>query len=390
MARKDIIVNAVNNNFRTGTQQPPVVQAPDTGYLYQFISINDNSLYYCVSQDKGISWSGLTLVSNDPNVLLAIYPDWETPGDTGKKIHIAFVGSTADNVIYMNLDTFTDTLSSPVTVVDLTSTGTNPFITISKMRGGNLIIVFNIDGGTETGAYKSTDGGGTWGVISNPNEGAADSYLLFPGFAADNQDAILIFWDNSASEISRKTYSDSGDAWSETSISTGMTFIASTTCVPQFSALVDETNSRIILIAWTNRNTVNADLLTWWVTDSSITAKTDVVTNSGGGQQTCSLQYVNGTGNLYAFYGGKSDGSETTGLHHIYYKVSADLGVTWGSETVLSQFQRGFDVLFAPRQLADFFSTTFRNSGTSLQLYTSVDISSGGGNANVLYGSVIH
>lgn len=391
MTQADIMIQSnVSNNMRAGCQQSPVHRKAN-GTLYTFLIDGGNiDLQYTRSNDGGLSWSDLSAVFAGTAAIYATWADWQTPGDTGTKIHIAYMETDNDDVSYCNLDVATESLSTPVVVAALVSgTGNNAstMISITKARGGNLLIGFDIDGGTETGFYRSTDGGVNWTSRANLNEAASsDYYLLAPGFnVSDSQDIMAIFWDRSASEISRKIYDDSADSWAESSISGSMTAIASTTCVPHFALTVDATNSRLVLIAWSNRDTANADLKTWWITEAAITAKTDVVTDSTDDQQMCSIGLATDTGYLYAVYGGKSDGSETAGTSiGIYYKVSTDNGATWGSETVLSANNRNYDCLYTTPIFTGTFVAVFRCTSTSNALFISYTIPT----ANLLAGKL--
>ena len=104
---------------------------------------------------------------------------------------------------------------------------------------------------------------------------------------------------------------------------------------------MDIDNSQNLLIAWSAIDTLNADLLAWKITESAITALGDVVTNSTDGQGLAALAIDTRNGDLYAFYGGKTDGSETwlTSIH-VYMKVSTDDGATWGAEILLTKYTR--------------------------------------------------
>jgi hypothetical protein len=176
-----------------------------------------------------------------------------------------------------------------------------------------------------------------------------DRWTLAPGFAADNQDMIAIYWDRSASELSRKLYDDSANTWSETSIATSITYPAPTVGYPHHALTVDLTNSLIILISWTNVDTLNADLLCWTVTEGAITAKTDVVTNSTDDQAYAAIS-IAPDGVWRAYYCGKTDGSETyTTSLRVYTKVSKDAGSTWGPETALSDLSERRMLFTTPR-----------------------------------------
>lgn len=347
--RADIMVaSSLAANFRNGTQAAYKVHTATAVYVFQISSL-DNGLHWSKSTDGEITWSDPVIVSVTGAVQgFAVWYDKWTPGNTGTIIHLAYFESTTDDVFYKQLDTNGDTLGSEITVFAGASTGTvtNTCIAITRAIGGNIYVAFDIDGGTEKGFYRSTDGGGSFASRTESMEGA-DYFLLAPGFAADTQDIICIFWDRSASEISRKLYDDSGNSWAETSIATSMTAIASTTCTPHFSITVDDPNNKILLVAWTNRDTANADLRFWSIDETTITEGTNVVENGTDDQTMCALAYESVSGDLYAFYGGKSDGSETVGTAiNIYYKISTDDGTTWGSETKITQTARNFDILF--------------------------------------------
>lgn len=347
--RADILIaSGTSGNFRSGSQAAYKVKTTDAIYVF-YISGTDVNLHWVKSTDNEITWSDPAIVSSTGQMQgVAVWYDKWTPGNTGTIIHLAYFESTTDDVFYKQLDTNGDTLGSEITVFAGASTGTvnNTCIALTRAIGGNIYVAFDIDGGTEKGFYRSTDGGGSFASRTESMEGA-DYFLLAPGFAADTQDIICIFWDRSASEISRKLYDDSGNSWAETSIATSMTAISSATASPQFSITVDDPNNKILLAAWTNRDTALADLRFWSIDESTITEGTNVVANGTDDQQLCALAYESVSGDLYCFYGGKSDGSETVGTAiNIYYKISTDDGTTWGNETAITQSARNFDMLF--------------------------------------------
>jgi hypothetical protein len=208
--------------------------------------------------------------------------------------------------------------------------------------GGNVYCKTNIDGGTEGGFYRLPNANvpsGAWDAARTVDEtlASADQIILVPDLtAADNQDIMAIFWDASATEISRKLYDDSGNSWSETSIATSMTPLAIATAFANFNVAVDLTNSQIVLVAWSGTDVANADLRCWTVDNTTITEVTNVVLNSTDDQGLCAISINTTTGDWYVYYGGTSDGARTwTSTNTIAYKVSSDGGTTWGSEQVL-------------------------------------------------------
>jgi hypothetical protein len=291
-------------------------------------------VFWRKSTDNGATWMPGGSITSLSTVACCLWYDQWTPGDTGTKIHIFHIETDLDDVRYNSLDTASDTLASVVTVAALTSATTAAYLSCCKARGGNLYVAFDIDGGTETGFYRSTDNGASFGTRSNSiNEATADLYQLVPGNYADSQDIDAVFWDTSADELSLKTHDDSANSWAEASISTGMADVAKTVAGPQFSSMVRHSDGHLIVLAWNSLDVSTADLKVWDINGSgSITAKTDVITNVDDVQ--CAFLFIDqATDDLYAFYLGKSDGSETVGTSvGAYGKRSTDGGATWGAE----------------------------------------------------------
>jgi len=336
------IANAgTSNAMSAGAGTKYVVQTPD-GTIYVVYRADSYQTGFVKSVDGGISWSDYTALNTGTNdVWLSVWYDrWS--GIAAGLIHVAYCTTGDDNIFYRTIDTEnSDTLSTETIVFDGLTTAAEGQLTICRARGGNVYIRGCIDAGVEGGFFRLPNANvpsGAWDAPRTINEALAtqDQAILMPGFAADDQDMILIFWDASANEISRQLYDDSANAWSETSISTGM--VETNAGWPHFAATPDLTNSQIILTAWNGVDTANADLKCWTITESAITAKTDVVANGTDDQGLCGIALCTDTGHWWVFYGGRSDGSNTwpTSME-ICLKVSADAGSTWGAEQVISQ-----------------------------------------------------
>jgi hypothetical protein len=322
----------------TGMPSDNIVETAN-GDWYMFLHIGGNDPGMLKSTDDGTTWS-VTDFDNDTVVAIAVWYDRWTDG-AGDLIHVVWSGTSSDDVEYFNIDTASaDAKSTPVIVfTGASAVGDEGHLSITKARGGNLYCSFMLDNGAESGFYRSTDAGANWTARTDINEGASDdSVNLQPGFAADTQDIMAIYWDASADEISRKVYDDSGDSWAETSIATSMadSHASRVLGLPDISAVCDYANSKIIFCAWSNTDIVNADLRCWTVDESTITeTSTNIVLNSGGQQGSCALTLNTTNGNWYAFYCGAEAGSEnyaSNGTSKLYYKVSTDSGATWSSE----------------------------------------------------------
>lgn len=319
-----------------------IVQTP-SGAWYCVYCDNVSDVAYRKSTDNGLTWAAPVTVFAGTVTSIAVHYDRWSDIAAGL-IHIAYQESDTGDTLYRTIDTEnSDALSTQTTIFAGTDTASGGRLSITRSRGGNVVCDTCIDGGVEGGTFKLLNANvpnGAWeAALASPEALATqDQIILVPGFAADNNDIMAIFWDASANQISRYIYDDSANTWAE-SIFTG-NFIdqVAATAFPHFSAAVDLTNSQIILLAWRdNIDTANADLTCWTVTESAITAKTDVVTNSTDDQGLAALCIDTINGVWWAFYAGKSDGSETFSTAvKIYYKASKDGGVTWGAETQLT------------------------------------------------------
>lgn len=393
MARVDTLAAYVNQALQKASQSGCIVKTSSEWYLF-FIA-NENTLYWSASYNDGFSWSAPVLIKSLTNGAFAIWYERWTPGNTGDLVHLAYFEGTNDDVYYRSFDTASENLGTEVVIFAGATTGAlaTTCISITCAIGGNLYCAFDIDGGTETGFYRSTDAGASWAARTDVNEATSDYYRLVPGFAADTQDIMAIYWDRSADEISRKIYDDSANSWAESSIAGSMVDISNATCSPQFDVAVDDANNKILLVAWSNRDTANADLRFWTIDESSITEGTNVVLNSGDDQQMCSIGLATDTTTIYVFYGGKSDGSETAGgVLNIYYKTSTDAGATWGSETLLSSTGFIFEYLFAPMIFTGTPGAVYvynAPAGIDIMVFSAEFPAGGGGVATPMFGGGI-
>ena len=302
----------------------------DTGYAF-YVDTSNNDLKYVKTTDAGLTWgSEITVSAVTLTVKFDIWADWWTNGDTGTKIHIALINRGSGNdLLYHTLDVSTDTVS---TVQDIdagyTTQNVNPKtykISITKGRGGKVHVAGH-DGGTTTNPFHYQLSGGTWTSKADCVEDV-DDLLLFPAGLADSNDIWCVYWDDSASELSLKTWDDSAGNWtsiSEASISTGMVWGGQQT--PQMAGSVRHSDDHLILIAFDGFDSGSDDLKCWDITDAStITAKTSVITAASeiGYPALCINQQND---NLYAGY---ATGSNIVALTGVKYKASTNGATSW-------------------------------------------------------------
>jgi hypothetical protein len=334
------------------------------------------------SSDNGLTWGAPTIVFAGTVTALSVWYDRWSNISAGL-IHCAYQESATDDTLYRTINTeSSDALSTQTTIFAGASTATGGWCSITRARGGNVYCYTVIDAGAEGGFFRLPNANvpnGAWDAArANPEALATtDQAILVPGFAADNQDIMCMFWDASANEISRYIHDDSANSWAETSIATSMTDQAATTAFPHFAAAVDIANSRVLLVAWSAVDTANADLRCWYITESAITEVTNVVLNSADDQGLCGIGIDTDTGYWYVAYGGKSDGSETflTSIN-LYYKVSKDQGTTWGPETQLTAQAADITwLVVCPRFTSGPFLVAFHKDIALDELYVNIEIS---------------
>jgi hypothetical protein len=337
MRRADIFIDRVNSPHWNGACTGNIIM-DNSGNLWCPYVQSGLVLMLRKSTNGGLTWERVITISTPTTITnwACWYDRWS--GINGDLIHFAYANSADDDINYRNYNVSTNALSTQTVVFAGASTASGGALSITRARGGNLVVAGSIDAGAEDGAWRSTDTGATWGAIADPSEAATqDQYLLAPGWNADTQDVMLFFWDASANEISVKRYDNSANTWGETSIATSMADTVATTAYPNYNVTVDLTNSRNVLVAWSAVDLANADLRCWTVTDTTITEVTNVVLNSVLEQGLCAIGIDSSTEYWYVFYGGASDGSETFFSNlNVYYKVSTDGGTTWGPETKIS------------------------------------------------------
>jgi hypothetical protein len=365
------------------------------GVLYLIYVDRNIDVMFTKSSDNGITWANPTNVFTGAVQALSVWYDrWS--GIAADLIHCAYTETTGHDILYRSIDAgSSDTLGTQTTVFAGNSALGGGALTIVRGRDSRLMVAGSIDAGSEDGAWSSTDAGATWGdTVADPSEGATqDQYMLLPGWNSDTADVMLIFWDASANELSVKRYDDSGDAWGETAIA-ALTDSTAPNGFPNMSAFVDLTNSRNVVAAWSATDAANADLRCWIIDDTTITeTATNIVLNSTDDQGLCAIGIDTDTSTWYAFYAGKSDGSETwlTAVT-INYKTSTDAGATWSAETPLTTTARATFWLACTPRFATTWAAAFYNDIADDNILVSALLPSGGGGlaANVFGGSVIH
>ncbi|MBA7549798.1 hypothetical protein ES705_42295 [subsurface metagenome] len=315
--------------------------SPTVGYVIYADYYYD--LLYRKTADGGASWAAAVPIAAAGSCYTLSYDcwaDWQTAGDAGTKIHIVYVSHDTNEVRYVYLDTSDDSVGGDDLIETCQGTGIfditvgllYAMVSITKTRGGNLAVALKYWDNTDVkfNSFYTSPDADTWTSKTSPyaGEGYADYCLLFPGNEADNQDVWGVFWDTDADEISLKTYDDSGNSWSEQSISLNM--IKST--VLQMDGAIRFSDGHLIFAAWSIYDNALADLMVWDINGAaSITAKTNVLTDSA--ESFLTSVFINqDNDDIYVAY---ARGTTAADLVAVFYKKSDDGGATWSGETAM-------------------------------------------------------
>lgn len=315
--------------------------------IYQFYKDSGGALVYSKSTDGGATWGAAVEVASNATYgpfMPSIWYDKWTSGDTGTKIHIAFGDTVNSRIYYINLDTASDTLSTPVIAEDIAGLGSDDSnaTKIVKDRGGYLYIAWAVwTGAAFAGSFlRSIDSGANWTARATVWEGDdndAPSLQLFPANLADSHDIWAVYGDQSASEISLKTYDDSANSWSETSVTTAVSNLGFGD-VRQTAGAIRHSDGHLILAICSFVDNVAGDLLIFDINGAgSITQKTNIITDKDD-WATVAVYINQNTDDIYVGWIGNPDGSETwTATVTIWRSVSTDDGVTWATPVQYSQ-----------------------------------------------------
>lgn len=334
----DVLIDSASNAITARAPRTLVFTTADIGY--QFFVNSGSDLVYRKTTDGGASWGAQVTVDAGTKIGFDVWYDQWTPGDTtGSLIHIAHFGSASDDLVYLNLDTSSDSLSTPVVAFAGATAvaGIGTHCSITKAVGGNLYISYQIDAGAETGARQSTTGGASWAAIATPFLGSptGDWTQLFPAAnTGDTNDVLALYFDTSANSLLLRWHDDSADTW--TSSSSIVTIAENTTDMAgqyPFGASIRHSDGKLICSAVTEHDTATSDHRVFELDRTSsafaITEKTAITTNID--DHVYPRVFIDqGTDHIYVAYRGKRDGTSVLGTDALdYYTKSTDGGTTW-------------------------------------------------------------
>lgn len=344
------IVTSVASNLR-GCRSL-VFTNKDIGYLFYMNSSSD--FVYAKTTNGGLTWgAGVAVGAADTLIGFDVWYDQWTPGNTGRDIHVWYFGTaTPDDMFYRRLNTTNDTLSSEITVVALTSVvaARGSYCTGARMRGGNLLVTFNIDGGAETGTYRSVDNGATWASRTNLWEANPDQMLAFPGNDADSNDGWFLYYDASATAVTLKVHDDSANTNSESAtIVTATAGITDLTGQYNWTGAVRHSDGHLITGIWTERDSATGDFRLFDIASSASFPELTALATDKDDSYYPSMFIEQNSGDIYVAYVGTLAGTDTLDTSAgVYYAVSKNRGISWTTNVAISATSSDWRGCFTP------------------------------------------
>ena len=337
----DVVIDAtVLAAPRPSSQRGMVWTTISIGY---FFGIDSDGLgKYWKTSNKGITWAGGVTFSTAAKVVdtVGIWYDKWTKSDTSTKIRIAWLDETDDICRYTDLDTSGDTLGSIATVHDPSAAVQGGswdlvHVTVCKAEGGDVHIgtIMNdndpIDGGhfssdPDTISFSAVDGSGALYEVSGAFD--QDSAFFFPWNSGTAADIACAYVDKASNQITLKTFSATGSAWTEqaATISHGETssFIS-------VAAMYRHTDDHFWIVASNTQGFSSSDLVIYRFEDSTAIAATDNVVLNTSTFSEATLMINQQNGDLYVGY---MNGSTYNTVVNPVYRKSTDNSDSWGSE----------------------------------------------------------
>ncbi len=298
---------------------------------------NGVDISFARTTDAGVNWA-TTEIAAGSTQQVACWFDLETPGDTGNLVHIVWGDSAGGDLFYRTVDVSDGSLGTQRTIdatVTISAQGSANRIAITKTVNGNLLAALETQ--TEIECYRSVDAGVIWTSRADVFETLAvqDWVLLFPA-NVDPGDAVALYWDSSANEISLKMYDDSANTWTEFSpvISTATDDLIHM----NMDGAIRHSDSHLLMAFHSNDDTSGDVLKTFDLTvddidTPTVTAKADVFTTEAAPAQGAVFINQQNDDVYVSWLGG---GTWQSAVDVVYKKSIDDMG-SWEAESAYSE-----------------------------------------------------
>lgn len=323
-------------------QTPLVVWLNDTvGYRFYRDSGSTTGMSYSKSTDSGTTWSAATSITGTTGLIMSVWYDRWTPGDTtGTLIHIAYGESTSDDFFYKSLDTANADTLSAATVVNNTLNHVSGNVgdeTLSISKNTNEVLFYTWGTGTtDTTGYNfvmkcagtCTTSSNWVATTTNPNYARINDIISLMPLGRDGS-MMYLTHNLTNDDILSKVYYPANDSWDTDWTTIDSNAPDHTTYTWTMMPTVDQDTGDIYLAYGADVAAATADIRTavYSNTTRTWTSKTDVVTDMNT-ITSLDVIYDQVSDTIYTTYLKGTAGSDTG----VYWKNSTDSMTTWSSE----------------------------------------------------------
>lgn len=308
---------------------------------YKFFRDAGNFCVYKKTTNGGVSWgTPITIDAQTDCVMVSVWYDRWTPGDTGTYIHIATLDTSVDDIFYNRLDTNGDTLLMGSSPIDVSTNSGNSAATI--VEGANTVaITKGTDGTVYATVADSTDSyivecsascnlAASWTETgTNPLDVANDYSLLVP-LASGN--IMLINRSVGLEDIRTKIWNNSSWSASWTVIDANATDNI-TYDVGMAATVSSSTPGNVYLAYIANHATLGTDdqVRGAKYNGSSWTTTTDILTSTTRGLTNVAIGLDAANDDVYVVYTGRTTAA-TANTANVYWKTATSSMMNWGAE----------------------------------------------------------
>ena len=345
MADITIIADSTSSIIERDGLWGPYWTSPSVGYVVTIESSSDIEVWK--TTDSGATWTHQD-VAGEPTGSqqrsMAVWFDQETPGNSGTIIHIAFVNSIINRIVYIAFKTSDDTYetSQSVDVLTISGTNTDTDVSITVSKSGRIYVCTRGDyekdvEDTDHSMRSSSDG-----FVSNdeselsPYSSDEEVIKLFPGDAADEDDICAVVFDGVNRDIEFWKFDASANTWGKTAIDTdiGTNSIEARRFKGLFDAAIRHSDGNILVAYFNNWHDAAGDFKAVDISQATptITSKTNLHTNIDDSAFP-SILINQQNDDVYVAYAGSDAGDEDLDATVLcYFKKSTDGMANWGSE----------------------------------------------------------
>ncbi len=314
------LTNAAGDSYTSFNNATPLAANGNNIYAVWTDQRDGNDeIYFKHSSDLGITWGTDTRITN--NSFFSGYPSIAVSGST---LHLTWYDNRDgnDEIYYKRSTDGGNTWGTDTRLTTADSSSAYPSMSVV---GSVVHIVWRDSRFPVNEIYyrHSTDAGLTWGPETRLTNDPANSYSASVSASGNN---VHVAWednrDGNGVEIYYKRSTDGGNTWGT---DTRLTTSAGNS---EYPCVVS--SDSIIHVAWNDNRDGNIEIYYKRSTDWGSTWSPDTrLTNSPGNSYRPSIS-VSGT-NLHMVWYDQRDGN-----YEIYYKNSSNYGVTWGTDTRIS------------------------------------------------------